>query len=67
MLRIVFMVSFSGLWVANASKGASAGTSGTTGGTSSGSSARDTVTFSSTANITALAKSKRDADFKVQP
>ncbi len=54
--------SFSGLWVPNASKAVSAGTSGT-----SGTSGRENVTFSSTANITAAAKSKRDEDFKVQP
>jgi type IV pilus assembly protein PilM len=50
--------SFSDLWVPNAAKTKSAASDGT-------SSAVSTVTFSSTANITDKAKSKRADDFKV--
>ncbi len=56
--------SFSGLWVPQASKATTGDESSTAGASTSG---RENVTFSSTANITAEAKSKRDADFKVQP
>ncbi len=51
--------SFSDLWVPNISKGAAT--------SSSGSTATPAVTFSSTANITAAAKSNRDQNYKVTP
>jgi type IV pilus assembly protein PilM len=50
--------SFSDLWVPNASKSESSPSGSST-------STQSSVTFSSTANITAAAKSKRDEDFKV--
>ena len=57
--------SFSDLWVPNASKAGATSSSSSSG--SSSSTGPSGVTFSSTANITAAAKSTRDQNYKVGP